>query len=178
MDCTLKHVARRASECAYSFVGPRLTCAFCDEAAECTDHTMPAALISGRVDLQQRYRFFVVSACLDCNARAGWTVDRTFIARRRRIAASVRKANRRLLNTPEWSDAELADLGPNIRSAVRSAQWERAALLRRIAVLESLVVPDGVPDELAEPVDSDVPAFWTAWREPEFDGKAIRSPVG
>lgn len=94
-------------------------CHYCGSPADTTDHVPPrharAQLIA--VGLADRFPFFEVDCCRECNGLLGarlWTIR----ARRRYIKWTLRRRYARLLLTPDWSDLELVKLGPTLRSAV------------------------------------------------------------
>lgn len=143
-------IRKRASEYAYSFVGRKNICAYCMDRATTIDHCVPASFVEGNIELIKRFRLVKVASCSDCNVRAGDGVDETFLRRRRRIAISVRKKHRKVLSTADWDDDEIKNLGRFLRDHVVSGQRHSYDILKRLAVLDSPLPPDGVPNNLFE----------------------------
>ena len=140
----------RASEWAYNFVGPKHTCAYCGDWGNTIDHCTPASFVEGNLEIIKKFRLFKVCSCLDCNVRAGDKIDENFAQRRKRIAISLRKNNRRILSTADWDSEEVATLGRSLRDYVSSGQQNAKLLLRRLVSLDNPVPPFGVPYDLME----------------------------
>ena len=140
----------------YTFAGPVNRCAYCAAPAECTDHTVPLSFVRGNHAAIRVYRFTIVSACNDCNTRAGGKLDRTFTERRARIRRSLDKAARRLLLAPDWGDDEKADMGRGLSDYIETADQAVRHLRRRLFNLASPRWPDPpVPDDLWTPAEGD-----------------------
>jgi hypothetical protein len=108
------------------------TCIYCGDAASDRDHVVPVYYRSVRT-----YETDTVPACRDCNSailsnRPLFTVE----DRRAYVAGALR---RRLAKTRsvEWTDEELADLGPALRTAVEADQLARRKLIQRLAYAEA-----------------------------------------
>ena len=157
----------RACEIVYNFVGPRFECAYCGEPADTIDHCTPAWFVQGNLRLIQRYTFIKVSACIDCNIRAGMKVDNTFIDRRRRIAFSIRRKNQRILGIADWQPDEVARLGRSLQAYVKRGHDMATVLRRRLLMLDNFALPIGVPNVLLQPMSG----YVEDWEE---DGKVVR----
>lgn len=147
---------KRAPDRYYTHVGPRYECAYCGEPSECRDHATPASWLHHHLHLTEAWRFYTVAACTDCNAAASKFFDITFRQRRARIAKVVRRVNRNLLVTPVWSDDEIDELGPTMKAEVMKGMRERNRVRRRLRVLESKVLPEGIPNEMLQPMETAV----------------------
>lgn len=101
-----------------------LWCIYCGETAECDDHFPP---------LSAGLRGFLLPACKECNALAGTDHPHNFSARAALVHAKIRNKYKRLVDTPNWSEDELKELGKNLKSSVKSWAGRREALLRRLA---------------------------------------------
>lgn len=156
----------RASEAFYNFVGPQFECAYCGEPADTEDHTTPAWFVEGNTRLIERYKLFKVAACRDCNGRAGMKVDKTFLERRRRIAVSIRRKKRRLLGIADWETSEVQELGHSLKDYIKRGHELATILRQRLAMLDSFVMPHGVPNVLLQPFATNV----EDWEE---DGKVV-----
>ena len=157
----------RACEAVYNFVGPRFECAYCGEPADTIDHCTPAWFVGGNTKLIARYTFIKASCCLDCNARAGMKVDKTFIERRRRIAVSIRRSKQRLLAIADWEPDEVLRLGRSLQAYVKRGHDMATALRRRLVMLDNFGLPTGVPNVLMQPLSGHT----DDWEE---DGKIVR----
>ncbi|WP_237477834.1 hypothetical protein [Lichenibacterium dinghuense] len=140
--------AKRAADRYYSHVGPRFSCCYCDEPAEQVDHATPASWLHYNLHLIEDWRFYSVASCADCNAKAGASFDLTFRERRARIARAVRKENTKLLSAPRWSDDELDEMGSLMVAEIVKAMREKERVKRRLKVLESRSIPEGVPNDM------------------------------
>jgi len=94
-------------------------------------------------------------------------VDKTFADRRRRIAVSIRRKKKRLLGIADWETSEVQELGHSLKAYIKRRHELATMLRRRLAMLDSFVMPHGVPNVLLQPVATDV----EDWEE---DGKIVR----
>jgi hypothetical protein len=129
------------------------TCLYCGAAADSVDHTQPQT-VSDRlpaIDIASHQR--LVPACRECNTLLGPSWQGTLQGRKRALAAKLRKRYRKLLQAPDWTDAELDELGETLRSAVAQAQAEKRRIRERLRIAE-----DGFLFERQCPVC--LRAFW------------------
>jgi hypothetical protein len=138
-------LSERASDAIYHCLGDEHVCAYCGDPADTFDHTVPSSFVSGNIDLISRCKLYKVPACGECNHIAWNVVDRSFIARKRRIARKVRKRHATLLGAAEWGEDEKATLGRTLRDFVDSSMRARAHVLLRLQTLESDAMPPGMP---------------------------------
>lgn len=95
-------------------------CWYCGVPSDTIDHVPPQSVRPYLVDrkLDGRYPFIEVWCCRECNsllgARAIWNVHR----RKVYIKKALARRYRRILATPPWSDAELAELGRGLQPTV------------------------------------------------------------
>lgn len=108
-------------------------CVYCGAMATTKDHFVPvsvvASLMSVGVNVSGK---FLVPACGECNSIAG---DRIFVsigAKRRYIQNRLSEKYNKLLNMPNWSDSELAELGYSMRSSVLAGLAQREYIRHRI----------------------------------------------
>ena len=147
----------RSSEYAYHFVGLRGVCAYCGDSAETEDHTIPSWYINGNIAIIIKCKLYKVACCHDCNVRARDIVDRTFLHRKRRIALSIREKFKKVLGVADWPPEELQKLGHQMRTYVMTSIHEQRRLLMRLELLDSSLIPDGMPNDFfSELRDSDV----------------------
>lgn len=72
-------------------------------------------------------------ACAQCNNFAGtlWAFD--FDARVDHVKSKIREKYKSLINTPDWSEDEIAELGSTLRSKIEPWQNQRKIVLERLA---------------------------------------------
>lgn len=111
------------------------TCIYCGEPPEQREHVLPK---SQTWKFQGNYLSFIVPSCTECNYIAGAKLFRTFGDKTKYIHNHLRKKYRKELNTT-WSQSELDDLGPSLRSDVeRSIRIKKCVEKRLKWRLESL----------------------------------------
>lgn len=121
----------------YQFMGPSDRCAYCGATPEAVDHTVPQHYRNENWRLGLLFEFTAVATCMDCNIRAGSTLDVTFKQRKRRICESLSRASRRLVSVPEWGQDELAELGDGIRPYIEAADAAARETKKRLANLRN-----------------------------------------
>ena len=142
----------RASEMAFHFHGPKHQCAYCGMPADTEDHTVPSWFVRQNYEVIMRVYLVKVASCLECNVLASDHVDRTFLARKRRIAKALRRRHRGALAAAYWAADEIEELGPALRAHVESGIRIAAQIRERLECLESGLVPAGVPEVLLEKI--------------------------
>jgi len=147
----------RPLEVVYEFRGPRHRCAYCGELPDTIDHTTPQWFVSGNHRLISRYLLYKVASCGSCNVLAGQHVDRTFEDRKQRIATKLAKRAKKLLETGNWTEEELATLGRTLQDLCRDANAKANVVRRRLAHLADPTWPPDAPDELQKPDAYDGP---------------------
>jgi hypothetical protein len=116
-------------------------CAYCGDVAATVDHVFPisqaAALSSVLTPTELRAKLrgglSLVPACFDCNNRAGAKPFYTMASKRAYIQSKLRIKYRKLLDSPEWSEAELNELGFALRQSVRNDLLFKKRIRARIA---------------------------------------------
>ena len=108
-------------------------CVYCGDRATGLDHFVPVSLASlfAGTEIEVRGRFLLPS-CGDCNGRASNKIFRTVAAKRRWIQASLRKSYRKLLVSPDWTQAEVEELEWTLRTAVMALQAKKRRVLARL----------------------------------------------
>lgn len=102
----------RAQRIAY----PEYVCIYCGMPGYTKDHLLPVTM-TGQT---QRKFVAVVPACGECNNGIGNRIGHRVTARREEAHQHLRKKYRKALDAKRtWTDDELAQLGPNLRSAVK-----------------------------------------------------------
>lgn len=118
MRATAKFCSARCRREAFA----QKPCVYCGEVANSRDHFIPRAF-------QQRIEQLgwakkgrlIVPACIECNSTAGSKVFRTITEKRAYIHGQYRRKYRKLLEAPVWTNEEIAELGPVLRSHVVAA---------------------------------------------------------
>lgn len=113
-------------------------CTYCGLPADTIDHTIPQTIVKAAGDAGvnlsslTRIRYFTVHACRECNSTLGDRVFPTLEERRAFVKAHIRRKYRGELKMPNWTDEELADVGPiaqiDIRAALQRRDWVRDRL--------------------------------------------------
>ncbi len=116
----------------YEPFGEPGVCIYCGLPAHGLDHVPPRA-ITERVELECRYR--IVPSCRECNCGLGAIAIVTLDGRRRHLLKWYRRRYKRLLQMPDWTEEELAALGPTMRNHVLASQAAAKLLRLRMARL-------------------------------------------
>lgn len=113
-------------------------CTYCGIVADTVDHTVPRHLLQRAGDLGVdlstviRIRKWTVPACRECNSTLGGRIFPTLVERRAAAKAHIRKSYASFLRTPDWTEAELAEVGEKTRRdivyALAMREWTRARL--------------------------------------------------
>ena len=75
----------------------------------------------------------IVPACTECNSTAGAKVFSTISDKRKYIHSAYQKKYAKILLSPDWSESELEELGPTMRTHVVTAQNGKKLLKQRLA---------------------------------------------
>jgi 5-methylcytosine-specific restriction endonuclease McrA len=108
---------------------PAGICTYCGMPSGTRDHLIPRA-ISGETG---RSLIAVVPACADCNSRIGDSYAVSVTERRAIAHAALRRKHRRVLSVPDKTEADLAELGPSLRSVAVKNNNTRAWIRDRLA---------------------------------------------
>lgn len=122
-------------------------CVYCGELATQRDHFPPA--------ICEQWGY-LLPVCRECNQLAGtwWPYD--FELRTGVVKAKLRSRGQRLLETPDWSKDEIAELTGNTRREVQRWQKRKEKLVKRLAwpALEYLYSIDQASVFVPNPVAS------------------------
>jgi hypothetical protein len=105
VECMTLHAAKRIEY-------PRDICVYCGEGGYTRDHLMPEPMTG----LAVRTMVAVVPACRSCNSAIGDLPSWNVAERRRRAQLSIERRNKKILLRPRKTAADLAELGPTMRS--------------------------------------------------------------
>ena len=75
----------------------------------------------------------LVPACGECNAIASDRVFKTIAVKRRFIHDRLRRKHASVLGMPEWSEAEISELGYGLQTVVRAGLAQKRVLQQRLA---------------------------------------------
>lgn len=109
-------------------------CFYCGVPANSIDHVIPRVILrclDPAVARDHRYRW-TVRACHECNTLLGSRVFDTLEARRAALKDILRRRHKRLLDAPDWTEAELAACGPVLQGYLRQQQRRRHVLQARL----------------------------------------------
>jgi hypothetical protein len=106
-------------------------CTYCGSTATDRDHVIPVSLTTCYT---KRYGDVAVTvpACRECNAILGNRLFKTFEARAAYVASRLKARYKKLLAAPSWTDEELAELGPSLRSSIIANAGAKVEARRRI----------------------------------------------
>ncbi len=113
-------------------------CTYCGVPAETIDHTIPKCVVKAAGDAGinlsslSRIRYLTVHACGECNSALGSRIFPTLSERRDAAKAHIRRKYACYLKMPNWTEDELADMGPiaqhDIRLGLARKEWAKARL--------------------------------------------------
>lgn len=109
-------------------------CYYCRAPADITDHVPPQSARPRIRELGLTVKFpeIEIPACHECNllldARALWTLE----LRKRFIKGALAKRYAKYLRMPTWSDRELSELGPLLKSSVLGALMMKMIIEERL----------------------------------------------
>jgi len=101
------------------------TCAYCGEAATGYDHFIPYCLAGENTPLYP--------ACIECNSIAGSRVFDSLSAKRSYIHARLRKRYKAAIRSADWTQDELSQLEPKLKSIVIEKLRLREVIIRRLS---------------------------------------------
>lgn len=115
-------------------------CKYCGMPADTVDHVVPQSLaekarLSGNPDWASdivRARIQTVSCCHDCNNALGDRVFPTVQDRKLAIKRRLRRKFKRLLDSPNWTEEELAELDEHLRGFVLRRQRLKIEIRERL----------------------------------------------
>jgi hypothetical protein len=110
-------------------------CIYCGEHADTEDHVIPRSHIAkllGLIALPKQ--LITVPACSNCNTIAGAKIFKSIGAKRRYILNRLRTKYRKVLEIPNWSEAELESIEcRNLKTAILTGLALRDQLRRRLS---------------------------------------------
>jgi hypothetical protein len=115
-------------------------CYYCGLPAETQDHVIPKSLIeqyrlSDPVSVHALFahgRTRVVPACTQCNSIAGARYHETLADRKAYVKQRLRSKYAKLLAMPDWTEEELAEVGPGLREYIHQGIETRKLIEQRL----------------------------------------------
>lgn len=113
-------------------------CSYCGDPADTLDHCPPLMLayLRGTDWFDVRgLRFYLFPACRECNSSLGQCRKLSLDDRRELLRKKYWRKYWRVVDAADWSEAEVDDLGPNLRSVLNDLPQKRAWVRRRMRFL-------------------------------------------
>jgi len=110
-------------------------CFYCGAPADTRDHFIPKAFYYTIQNLKWDQKQILVPCCKECNSTAGDRVFKSFREKRLYIKERYLKKYAKYLDTPNWSQKELEELGSGLKSYIIAGQRIKFELRKRIARL-------------------------------------------
>ena len=107
---------------------PPGVCVYCGMPSGTRDHLIPRGL-SGEA---RRVLVATVPACGDCNNRINDHPSPSVAVRRKVAHDSIRRAKRKLLAAPDWTEEQMREFGPTLRTFIRTKAREKQAIMCRL----------------------------------------------
>ena len=107
---------------------PAGVCVYCGMGAGTKDHLIPR----GKSGEARRAFVATVPACGECNSRINDHPSPSVAERRKVAHERLRKAKKKLLESPDWTDEEMAEFGPMLRNFVLKSAHDKATLHDRL----------------------------------------------
>jgi hypothetical protein len=124
---------RRRFDYGNAFIDNDGLCVYCGQKASTLDHFVPLSVIYMLSDIRGVPREKItLECCSECNGIAGSNVFKSVAHKRSYIFAALREKYQRLLDTPEWSENELDELGYALRTFVAAGLQRREWIAERL----------------------------------------------
>jgi hypothetical protein len=118
-------------------------CFYCGQLGDGTDHAVPIAYTTrnGRGTRRQGdldNGHLRVPCCRECNSLLGSKLFDSIQARAAYLARKLKNRYRLLLSAPQWTDQEIAEVGPSLRAMILAKADQAAITRRRIAICQKI----------------------------------------
>ena len=98
-----------------------MKCTYCSIEADTLDHVIPRSY-----SYNQSYaKKYVVPACKQCNSTLSDKCHLTIADRAAYLLRRYKQKHKKEMNSPLWTEEEISELGYNLQSEVRAAQYNR-----------------------------------------------------
>jgi len=84
-------------------------------------------------ELRSSPRILTVPSCRECNGLAGASYQPTLTERKKYIKDKLRHRYRKIIEMPEWEEAEIEELGRALKTHVLVGIEQRKLILQRLA---------------------------------------------
>ena len=119
-------------------------CVYCGERPRDLDHFVPISRAAELTEAGIEFTKLVVPACNECNLLASDKIFQTLKDKRQFIQAKLAKRYKSLLDSPEWTDRELDQLGFYLKERIVNDLVRKRVIQRRIAWVNMPDI-DGIP---------------------------------
>lgn len=106
------------------------TCAYCGMPSDEFDHVLPIKFASAFP--QSSEGFVIVPCCGECNSLLGSTPFHSFSEKREYLQGLLRSRYAKILNIPNWTEAEIDRLSGVTRADVKRASALRTSMAARV----------------------------------------------
>ena len=133
------HRERHHHESKYWFTGGArsdegwVECIYCGLPSNQRDHVPPLSRVEQYQQIGLKQEFYIkVPSCAECNHMASDFLQDSIFDRIEFVKDKIARKSSRLLRSAEWSDKELEELGPILRSQVAEASVKKKIAVSRI----------------------------------------------
>lgn len=117
----------------YSFVKNNDICIYCGLVADTGDHFVPLFIIHIiAANIEKIKGRILIPACRECNSTAGAKAFSSIGAKRRYISERYKKKYLKLLNSPDWNEQELNELGYVLQTKIRGQMALKTVMKERL----------------------------------------------
>jgi len=114
-------------------------CAYCGDPRECLDHVPPLSYAANHLDIDKFLRaggkFLLFPSCFECNGLLGAkAID--YFGR----LGYLHKKYINLADQMDWSEAEISELGHNLRGMIAAHEHKRRRYVRKLIGVENTLV--------------------------------------
>lgn len=132
---------RKAYRGLYNKFHSGAKCYYCGQSADTIDHVpaLEVALMLGADNLSESgIKLITVKSCRECNALLGNRAINTLDERAEYIYHRLQKRYKRLINSEEWPDDDLEELGTVLKSYISIHANAQFWIERRLQYMEDL----------------------------------------
>lgn len=109
-------------------------CAYCGDHATQWDHVVPQTFLT--VSETRTFTSGVVPCCQQCNGHLSNMVFESLDERLDYVGWRVKRKHKKIIESPDWSDAEIKELGPGLRRSVKNMADQKRLVANRLRYLE------------------------------------------
>jgi hypothetical protein len=104
-------------------------CAYCGQTATERDHVLPRSADVPKSHLRR----LTVVCCSECNQLAANFIHDSVRERREFVQTRLSIKYRKLLDSPDWTEVELCELGPDLRQNILAHERAKEQIRERLA---------------------------------------------